>query len=184
MSASPAQQYLDRVSIVAPQRWLLGGVAVLSAASAAVTTGIVAGNQNGIMLSLVVATAVVAAVRPDTHTALVAVVIVVWQWLAVSTDPVTPSVLVVTPLLYVFHVVIALMAVTPITAEVDRVVLGRWVRRSCWVAVAITAVWGLASIMQQRDAPGNAMLTFAGFATLGILMLIARSRGHSAGGES
>ena len=106
--------------------------------------------------------ALAAASIPDSHTALAVEGLVVWQWLASTDDPTSAWVIPLALCLFVFHTVIALMAVTPISAVVDRSILVRWGAERV-VVVATIGVWVLAFVMDERRAPGNAALTFVGF---------------------
>ena len=77
-------------------------------------------------------------------------------------------------LLFVFHSVIALMAVTPINAHIRGSLLRRWLRRSGYVVAATVGVWAIVFVMDQRRATGSAVLTVVGFATLTVLILTMR----------
>ena len=171
------QRLIDRLWLVSWQRWILIAVSVLAATAATTFTALAAGNQTGVMVVLVVGLAIGAAASPDSHTALAVEVLVVWHWLASADEPTTVWVVPMAWCLLTFHTVIALMAVTPITADVDRAVLVRWSGRTAAVALAVGAMWALVVAMDERDAAGNTALTMLGFVTLTALVVATRSRG-------
>jgi hypothetical protein len=83
--------------------------------------------------------------------------------------------------LFAFHAVVALMAVTPSSAVVGRVLVWRWLRRSGYVLVATGAMWLVVVAMVDRQAPGSVLLTFLAFITLAAFALAIRSFGMAAG---
>ncbi len=155
-------------------RWALAALAVFAALAASSGVGAAAGRQNSAVLVVVFVLGLAAVVRPGTHTAAAAVAIVVWQWLAIIDDRTTPWVIPVASCLLVFHAAIALMAVTPITVEIDRVTVRRWVTRTLLVGLVTVPMWAAANVMESREFPGSAALTMLGFATLRALVLVVR----------
>ena len=99
--------------------------------------------------------AATACARADTHTALVAEAVVLWQWLATVDDVTSAWTVVVAMCLSVFHALVALMAVTPITAVVAPAILRSWVQRVLIVAAATLAVWVCVLVLDERRAPGK-----------------------------
>ncbi|MET0911216.1 MAG: hypothetical protein ABWZ99_17260 [Ilumatobacteraceae bacterium] len=171
---SQLQQVIDRLWLVSWQRWTFVAVTVLAATAASMICAFEAGHSIGVVVVLVAVLAVAAASSPDSHTALAVVGIVVWQWLASTDDVTSASAIPVALCLFAFHTVIALMAVTPISAVVDRSILLKWAERCGYVAVGTIAMWVLAFVMHERRAPGNALLTFVGFVALILLVVAAR----------
>ena len=112
---------------------------------------------------------------PDTHAATAVEVIVVWQWLASTDDPTNAWAIPIALCLFVFHTAIALMALTPMTANVDRSILLRWSRRSGYVVVATIGMWALVVVLHERRAAGSAAVTLAGFVTLTVLVVATRT---------
>jgi hypothetical protein len=139
------------------------------------------GGLPPLVLLIVGALAVLSAIRPDTHTALVLVAVVMWQWVVVVDDPTGPAVVVVALALLVFHSTIALMAPAPVTARLDPDILRCWLRRIGLVAGATVAVWGVVLLMDQRRAPGSGVVTLAGFVIS--LALVALLRTYRRGVE-
>ena len=178
MTVGQLQLWIDRLWLVSGQRWLFLAVSLGCLAGASSITALVAGSQPSVAIVLMVALAIVAVIRPDSHGALVVEVAVVWQWLAATDDVTTPWVIPFAVLLFVFHCAVALMAVTPIAAHVDRALLLRWLRRSGSVVAATIGVWVIVVIMEQRRASGSAALTLVGFMILTVLILVMRA--HSA----
>jgi hypothetical protein len=178
MSADPATQFQRLVS-VAPQRWLLGALAVAAGGGASIVTGVSGGGLPPLLLFVIGMLAVLSAVRPDTHTALVVVALVVWQWLVVVDDPIGPAVVVVASMLLVFHSTIAVMAAAPATAHLDPAILRSWLRRTAMVGAATVATWTLVLLMDQRRASGSTLVTLAGFVTALVLAAVLRTSPRS-----
>ncbi len=181
MNAGQFQRWIDQLAMVSAQRWAFAALAVVSAAGAFTTAAVVGGEEVGFVLVLLVGLAIAAVIHPDSHTALVVEVVVVWQWLAGTDDVTNPAVVAVASGLFVFHVLIALMAVTPSSAVVDRVLVRRWLRRSGWVLIAIGAMWLVVVVMVDRRAPGNAFLTVLAMVVLAAFALSIRSFSAPAG---
>ena len=176
MTVGQLQLWIDRLLLVSGQRWLLVAVSTGCVTAASVITSLVAGSPPDVTIVLMVGLAVAAVVRPDSHSALVVIVAVVWQWLAAVDDVMTPWVIPFAVLLFVFHCAIALMAVTPSAAHVDGMLLARWMRRGSSVVAATAGAWAIVFFMDLRRAPGSAALTIAGFVTLTDLVLVLRER--------
>ena len=166
---------IERLLLVSRQRWVLVAVSLASAVAASWLAAAEEGNQTGVVVVIVVAMAIAATILPDSHAALFVVAVILWQWLASADDVLTPLAVPLALCLFVFHATIALMAVTPISAHVDRPTLARWMMRSTYVAVATVAMWVIIVVMNERRAPGSATLTALGFVTLTILILALRS---------
>ncbi len=177
MSAGELQQGIDRLAMVSSQRWLFGVIAVV----AAVVASAASAGSSGFAVVLVLGVAVAAVVRPDSHTAAVVGIVVVWQWIVRAGDVADPIVVVVASALFVFHTVIALMAVTPSSAIVDRVLVWRWLRRCGLVLVATLSMWLIVAVMVNRQAPGSVLLTFLAFVALGGFTVVIRALGVTAG---
>ena len=184
MTVSQLQLWIDRLWTVSGQRWLFIAVSLGCIAGASTITTLVAGSQPSVVIALMVGFAVVAVIIPDSHAALGVEVAVVWQWLAATDDATTPWVIPFAILLLAFHSVIALMAVTPITAHVRGRLLVRWLRRSGYVVAATVGVWAIVFVMDQRQAPGSVALTVVGFVTLAVIILVMRSSGATPRRES
>ena len=177
MIVEDLQRLIDRLWLVSWQRWVLIAVSGRRRNRCHdVHRGSPPGSQTGVIVVLVVGLAIGAAASPDSHTALAVEVLVVWHWLASIDDPMTPWVIPMTWCLLVFHAVVALMAVTPITADVDRAILVRWAGRTALVALGVGAMWSLVVAMHERDAAGSAALTVLGLVTFTVLVVATRSR--------
>lgn len=175
MTVSQLQLWIDRLWLVSRQRWLFIAVSLGCVVGASAITLLAAGAQTGVVVAVMVGLAIAAVIRPDSHGALAVEAALVWQWLATTDDATTPWVIPLAILLFVFHSVIALMAVTPINAHVRGSLLRRWLRRSGYVVAATIGVWAIVFVMDQRRATGSAALTVVGFATLTILILTMRA---------
>jgi hypothetical protein len=175
MNIEGLQDLLDRVRITSWQRWMFIVIAIASLVGASMITSHVAGQVTGVLLALVLGLSALASARADTHTGFVAGAVVVWQWLATVDDVSSPWAVAIAVCLLVFHTLLALMAVTPITAVVAPPVAQRWVRRTLVVAAATLAVWTCVLVFDQRQTPGSVLLTVSGFVTLTVLVFLARA---------
>lgn len=182
MNSSRLERMFQQLQRVSWQRWGLTALSVLAAAAASTSTALAAGHQNIVVFALIVGLAIASVISPDTHAATAVEVIVIWQWFATTDDLTSAWAVPVALCLFVFHTIIALMALTPTTAKVDRSILVRWSRRSGYVVLATVGMWALVAIMDERRAAGSAALTLAGFVTL--TALIAATRAHSATAHS
>jgi len=159
---------------VSGQRWALIAVAVITAIAASTCTALAASHPAGVALALVGMLAVASVSWPDSHAATAVEAFVVVQWLTTTDDTTTAWTIPVALCLFVFHVVIALMALTPISTTVARSILLRWSRRCGWVGVATVGMWALVSVMAEQRARGSAVLTAVGFIALAGLILFSR----------
>jgi hypothetical protein len=178
MSVDVAGQ-LQRLVRVSSQRWLLGALAVATGAGASIIAGVSGGGLPPIVLLLVGALALLSAVRPDTHTGLVLVAVVVWQWVVVVDDPTGPAVLAVALALLVFHGTVDLMAPAPVTVQLDHGILRSWLRRIALVAAATVAVWGLVLLMEQRRAAGSNVVSLVGLGAALVLVALLHRRSET-----
>lgn len=176
MNNGQLQVLLDRLAITSWQRWALIACAVVSATAASAVCAVVAGQQTGGAVAVIVVLAFAAAFRADSHIALIAAAVIVWQWIASAVNLATPWAIAVAGCLLVFHASIAIMAVTPITAVVGADVLRAWAIRVAVVTAATVAMWALVVGLDQASRPGRAIVTGAAFVTLGALVLFARWR--------
>lgn len=176
MTSGRLERMVHQLQLVSWQRWVLNAVSVLAAAAASTSTALATGHQNIVVLALIVGFAIASVISPDTHAATAVEVIVIWQWFATTDHPTSAWAVPVALCLFVFHTIIALMALTPITANVDRSILVRWSRRSGYVVLATVGMWALVALMDERRAAGSAALTLAGFATLAGLIAVTRAR--------
>ena len=125
---------------------------------------------------VVVGLAVASAVRPDTHTALLVPVIVGWLWLVSVDDLDAPWLPVAALCLVAFHAVTALLASLPTGGAFPGSILRREARRLGLVAAATVAMWGVVVVLDQRDAPGNGLLTGLGLVIVAVAAALMRWR--------
>jgi hypothetical protein len=175
MTVGRLQLWIDRLWLVSTQRWMFIALSLCCVAGASTVTALASGTQTGVAVALMLALAGVAVVRPDSHAALGVEVAMVWQWLATTDDATSRWTVPFAVLLLAFHTLIALMAVTPITASVPVSLLGRWVWRCGFVAATAVGVWAIVVIMDQRRAAGSVALTALGFVTLAALIVVTRA---------
>ena len=77
--------------------------------------------------------AAVSASQPGWNTGATVIALVVIAWMAAAEDISDPRTVVIGSCLFVFHGMLALMAVTPHTATVPKVVVRTWAIRSLFV---------------------------------------------------
>jgi hypothetical protein len=181
MNLAAGLEWFDRMRTIPGQRWGLIAVAVVAAVAASAITGLVAGQMNWVVLTLVFGTAIASTVRPDFHTALLVETIVVWYWAAGTDDPLTPWAIPTGLCVFVFHSAVALMSAASMRAIIEWTVIRRWSIRSGWVVIATGAAWSLVVVMNGRQAPGSVAATFVAFVTLTVLVLVARLRSAPSG---
>lgn len=176
MNDGQLQRWLDQIALTSWQRWVLIALAIASAAAASTTSALAAGHQTTGVFVLIIASALLATLRADEHTALITEVLVVWQWIASVDDVTTAWSVLAATCLFTFHSTIALMAVTPIGAVIGRDVVQLWLIRAAVVSAATVAMWLIVVIIDQGSLPGQPLLTSAGLAALAGLVLLARHR--------
>ncbi len=179
LPAATLQRAVDEFMEVSRQRWLLGIGAVATATTAFAAASVASGGWWLPGLVAVIALAVVSAVRPDDHTGLVVVGVVIWQWLARIDDVGTPWLPVAACCLLVFHALTALTAVVPTSGTIPGATIRRWTERTAVVAVATVAMWIVVVVLDRRDLPGNGALT--GLAVLIVAAAATAIRARSVG---
>ena len=176
MNSNSLQRWIDEFLETSGQQWLLRVVAVLAPVGAVLAAA--AANERWWPFGLFVATvlAIASAIRPDTHTALVVVVAIVWHWSTTVDDLGTPWLPVASVCLLVFHAVTALSATMPIGGELPLATVKRWLRRVAIVAAATVSMWVLVLVLERREAEGNGLLTGAALAIVALGAVFIRSR--------
>lgn len=170
------QARLDRLRATSAQRWLFAAVAIAAAVLAAAAAELAAdGHSTRIILVVALGAAVTAAI-PDSHAGLLVIAVVVLRWAFGVDDVATPWSFVAAIGLAVFHTVVALMAVTPPSAVVDRCLLRRWLRRTGALTVVTAAVWASTTALHHQQLAGSAPLTFAALAALTAAVAVALVR--------
>ncbi len=159
MPGGALQRAVDEFLAVSRQRWLTGIGAVLMATSAFAVASVASGGWWLPGLVAVTALSIVAAVRPDDHTGLVVVGVVIWQWLVRVDDVGTPWLPVAACCMLVFHTLLALTAVVPTSGSIPEATIRRWTGRTAVVAAATVAMWIVVVVLDRRELPGNAALT-------------------------
>lgn len=180
MNPSILQRWIDEIQETSGQQWLLRLVAVAASMAATLAATGASGNWWPIGLTLVAASAIASAVRPDTHIATFVIVIIVWRWLVAIDDLSTPWLPVAGVCLLVYHSVIAISASVPIGGDLPISTLAQWVWRSALGGGATIGVWGLVVMFDQRDAAGNGLLTGIALAIAAAGAIALRSRSLAA----
>lgn len=181
MNLGGFQDVLTTLQTTSVQRWALGGLSV-AAVVAAVTTTIVGTDQTfGWFALFVISLAAVSATQPGWNTGATVIALVVIEWMAADEDVADPRTVVVGSCLFVFHGLLALMAVTPHTAAVPRVVVRTWAIRSLFVVGATIGVWVLVRIADERERVGDSRLTLAALVFVAGAAVTLRRRAVGAG---
>ncbi|MEP1124315.1 MAG: hypothetical protein ABJH68_10545 [Ilumatobacter sp.] len=159
LQAGTMQRAVDELLAVSRQRWVLGIGAVATATTAFAAASVASGGWWLPGLVVVIASAIVSAARPDDHTGLVVVGLVIWQWLARVDDVGTPWLPVAACCMLVFHALLALTAVVPTSGSIPGATIARWTERTAVVAASTVAMWIVVVVLERRDLPGNGALT-------------------------
>lgn len=176
MTPGLLQRFVDHVRSTSTSCWVQRVAAVLMVIGASVVTGVSSGHFGFWIVILVGGTSVGAVAQPDSHLGLVAIGLVVAQWLAVVDVLSTGWAMVVASLLFGFHALVALLASIPHTAQVPREVQMVWLRRGAVVSAATVAMWAMVLAFDQRNGDGNVTLSFLALAGLFGLTIAARAR--------
>ena len=176
MNPTSLQRWIDEFHDSSRQQWLLRAIAVAASIGAVVAAA--GANERwwpaGLIVVGVLATA--SAIRPDTHTAVVVVVVIVWHWLATVDGVGGPWLLVASLCLLLYHAVIALSASLPTGGDVSSATIGQWLRRTALGGATATIVWLCVVLFDRRDAAGNGALTALALAILAAGAVLVRSR--------
>lgn len=159
MSARSLQRHVDSVVEASRQQWFLRLAALTTAIGAMFATTAAAGRWSALPLIIVPILAAITAMRPDSHAALVLMVVVMWHWLATVEGIDTPWLPITAACLVGHHSVVALMATVPIGGVLPPGTIVRWLRNTGVAAGGGLVMWALVVVLDRRDAPGNLVLT-------------------------
>lgn len=182
MNDGQLQRWLDSLSQVSAQRWGLISFAVLVAVGAPMATMLATGESSQEIMVIVALLALASVVHPDSYTGFLVGIVVVWQWIVVVDDVTSAWVVVLAISLFVFHTLLALMAVVPASAHVDGQLILRWLRRCGLVSAATAAMWLVVAVADTRQPTSSEALTAIGFVVLAGLVvavqgtIVARNR--------
>ncbi|WP_395155063.1 hypothetical protein [Ilumatobacter sp.] len=176
MNRLSLQQWVDEFLATSRQQWLLRLVVVVAPVGAVLAAAAATGAWWPFGLLMVTVLATVSAIRPDTHTALGVVVLIVWHWSARVDAVDTPWLPLVGICLLVFHSVVALLATIPTGGEVPNATLGSWLRRTALGGGAALGMWALVVVFDRGDAAGNGVLTALALAVVVGAAVLVRSR--------
>jgi hypothetical protein len=133
-------------------RLLLRAVVLVAPALALLAAG-PADWPRGWFLALVLGLSAGFAARPESALGTVCLALVVLWWAVAAVDGVPVSVLPAGLLLVAAHVAAVLLSYGPPGMPVGAALLGRWLRRSSGVAVAVPLVWLFAMAVDGRPEP-------------------------------
>lgn len=176
MNPPALQRWIDEFHATSQQQWVFRLVAVLAPIGAVLAA---AGANDRLWpagLFIVTVMALASAVRPDTHIAAVAVVVVVWHWLATVDEVGGPWLPIAAVCMLLYHAVIALSATVPIGGVLPPATIGRWAARTTLAGGATLGVWALVVALDGRNAPGNGLLTALALAIVAGAAVVIRSR--------
>jgi len=176
MNTSRLQARLDQALATSLHRWVLMFTAISSIVLASGAIVRATPFTDTWVVYCVAVIALVVAIEPGEQLGLVLMGIVLFQWVTVDQGVTSPWSMALAISLYVFHASVALMAVTPHTASVDREILRTWMGRSVFVILATVGVWFLVAAFERREIPGNAALSALAFAVLAVAVVAFRSR--------
>jgi hypothetical protein len=176
MNPPMLQQWIDEFHATSLQLWAFRLVAVVAPLAALLAAAGANGRLWPAGLFIVTVLAGASAVRPDTHTGLIVVVVLVWHWLATVDGVGGPWLPLAAVCLLVFHAVIALSASVPIGGVLPMATVVQWIVRTALAASATVGMWALVAVLDGRDAPGNGLLTALALAIVAGAAVTIRSR--------
>lgn len=180
MTGGRLQTLLDTVRATSRQRWLLVVVAISAPLTASALIAAESGRLSSGTVGLVcllAGVAIAAAAYPDAHTGLVIIGIIAWQWIASVDNAANVRSVAVALCLVAMHSALALMAVTPYTAVVERSVLRRTAGRAADVFVPTVLVWLIVVAFDGVNRPGDAFLAFLALSTVVVGVIALRAVG-------
>lgn len=184
MTPRTLQDWVDLVLDASAQQWVLRALTVVMPVLSLVFAAAAIGRWWPAGLAVVGLLSIATALRPDTHFALGVVVVCTWHWAAIEVDVATGWLPAAASALLVFHAAVALAASLPTGSVVPTAVLMRWGGRVGVAAAVTVGMWAAASSLERRDLPGNAVLTGAAFAVVGLAALGIRARSLRSTGAS
>lgn len=184
MNVVRLQARLDQAVATSLHRWVLMFVAVTSLAAPSFVIAAATPFTDTWVAYCVLVLALVVVVEPGEQLGLVMLAIVFFQWLTLDQAVTSPWSMAFAICIYVFHTSVALMAVTPHTASIQRDIQIRWTFRSLVVAAATVGVW-LLVVAFERDDPssGNVALTAMALVVLTVAVVVFQSRSRSSVGQ-
>jgi hypothetical protein len=134
------------------------------------------GTVPWIVPTLLVAAAMVAAARPDTHVGLGVLLAFGWYWLANVGADASPWTVVAAAGLLVFHLGTSAAALGPAEVELPPSLLVAWARRCVPILGGTVALWLLTAGLTSFDASSNVVLTAAALVVVAVGGWVALSR--------
>ena len=153
---------LVRLTIAAAPLGILGVIAV--AADGSIPT---------LLVAVVTVVALLAAALPDSNLVALELVIVVWAWLRLVGEEITPWTVLAAALVLCVHTAAAYAAAAPLGASADRPLTLQWLRRIALVTAATGGVALGAWAFQHVRATGNALLLGLALATVSVVVAVA-----------
>lgn len=183
MNNPALQRRADQILATAPQRVFVGAVTVAVALVTSLALARSSTAADGWLVVLVTLFAIGAVLQPDDHLGLVTIVLLGAHWIAADHSTTSPWSLAIAGSILLFHSLLAVMAVTPHTADVPPALLVRWSRRGLVVGVVAVGVWGLAVVLDRREAPGNLGLSVAAYFAVVLAMIALHTAQRHPHGE-
>lgn len=175
MNPASLQHALDRVVAASRQQWLLRAGAA-SAAVAAMGIAVVIAGWSATAFVVVLGLAVLTSLWPDSHAPLVVDVVVILSLAVAIDDPASPWLPCAAVCLLAHHAAVGLAASIPIGGELPASVIVRRARHAALVAGATVALWLVVVVLEQRELPGNVVVSVVGLAAATGLALALREQ--------
>ena len=131
---------------------------------------------------VIIASALMCAVYPDSHLGLFVVVLIGVEWLVTVDDPTTPWSIAVAASMALFHTSMAAAGVVPSSACWSTPMRRRWLRRSVVLMLPAPVMWLVVVAFDDRNSAGSQVLLAASLTTLVVAAVWARA-GVLAGGR-
>jgi hypothetical protein len=164
MTATLLAQLRRLARVASPGQWLARGTVVVAALGTVLAGGLAGGRIHWLLVVLVLVSAIVTALQPDSHAGGVTLFLLVmfWWWTVPSTDG--PMVLVAATCLVALHVAATLAAYGPSTLVIEPELVGLWMRRAGLLWGAAFAAWAAGRIA----SPGGVSLVLALLVVTGV----------------
>lgn len=174
MNNPALQRRVDQILATAPQRVFLSGIAVATVLTTSLALGLSSDAADGWLVVLVSLFALGSVLQPDDHLGLVTIMLVVVHWLVAGLPVVSAWSLGVAASIVIFHSLLAIMAVTPHTADLPMALLVVWLRRLVVVGASTLGVWLLVVGFERRNIDGDLGLSVAAYAALIVAIVALR----------
>lgn len=173
--SSETSSFLDGLSRMSRQQWVLRGLVLVSPFVALFATIRAGAPDRTWVVGLLALMTLLSGLLPDSHAPLSVVLLTGGYWGIAVEQHLSPWVLVVAIALLVFHVACVLASYGPPSVVLDAVLLHRWLARAGLGAMAAVLVWLTARVADGLDpAPNGWLFAAALLVLLGWTAVLAR----------